>query len=74
MLYVILSVILFVVSLALYFFLGSGQKSTILITGPCDAGKTAMLMMLIHKKMPMTFTSLSPNNEEYKQKVKVTKI
>ncbi|VDN98555.1 unnamed protein product [Rodentolepis nana] len=70
MFYIIILAVFFLLFLAFYLSLGSSKKSTVLITGPCESGKTAMLVMLTHKKMPMTFTSLSPNIEEYHQKVK----
>uniref|UniRef100_A0A5K3FFH3 Signal recognition particle receptor subunit beta n=1 Tax=Mesocestoides corti TaxID=53468 RepID=A0A5K3FFH3_MESCO len=70
MLYIILGASVFVLLLLGYLFLGVSRKSTVLITGICDSGKTALFVMLVHKKNAMTFTSLAPNTEDYKLKTR----
>ncbi|EUB64468.1 Signal recognition particle receptor subunit beta [Echinococcus granulosus] len=70
MLYVVLGIVLITLFLLAYFCIGSTRRSTVLITGPCDAGKTSLLIMLAHKRNAMTFTSLIPNVEDYELRMK----
>lgn len=71
MLYVILGVVPIIVLLLAYLYFRSTRKSIVLITGPCDVGKTSLLIMLAHKRNAMTLTSLAPNFEDYESRVRV---
>ncbi len=71
MLYYLLGVAVIVLLLLAYLFLGSSKKTHVLISGVCDSGKTALFTMLTHKKSAMTFTSLTPNSDQYELKTQV---
>jgi len=73
--YLTLSVIVSVVVVffTIIFFLVRGsakRRSTVLLMGPCDAGKSLIFLRLVHKQLALTCTSVRDNKGHFIAKIK----
>merc|ERR1712228_79055 len=48
----------------------SKRRNTVLLMGPCDAGKSLMFLRLVHKQFAMTCTSVKDNKGHFIAKIK----
>ena len=46
------------------------RRSTVLLMGPCDAGKSLMFLRLVHKQLALTCTSVRDNKGHFIAKIK----
>jgi len=68
---VILSILVVFLTILFFFVRGSSKKrSTILLMGPCDAGKSLLFLRLVHKQFAMTCTSMKENKGHFIAKIK----
>jgi signal recognition particle receptor subunit beta len=68
---ILFSVIVVFLTIVWFIFRGSSQRrSTILLMGPCDAGKTLMFLRLVYKHFALTYTSVKENKGHFIAKIK----
>jgi len=68
---VIISIVVVFFTILFFFVRGSSKRrSTVLLTGPCDGGKSLMFLRLVHKQFAMTCTSIKDNKGHFIAKIK----
>jgi len=68
---IVLSVVIILVTMLIFFLRGSSLKrSSVLLAGPCDAGKSLLFLRLVHKQFAQTCTSVKDNKGHFIAKIK----